>query len=84
MTLRPLTLRHINRATLARQLLLERSDTRAPAAIERLIGLQAQLPQPPFVGLWSRLNDFVVGDLSDSSAAKTSCAPRPCARRCIY
>src|SRR4051812_26326410 len=53
-----LSARELNRATLARQLLLERSDLEAETAIERLAGLQAQLAMPPFVGLWTRLADF--------------------------
>ena len=53
-----LTLRDLNRATLARQMLLEREAVPVPAAIERLVGLQAQLASAPFVGLWSRLKDF--------------------------
>ncbi len=55
---RILTLRELNRATLARQLLLKRSSMSVPDAIERLIGLQAQLPVAPYVGLWTRLDNF--------------------------
>jgi hypothetical protein len=55
---RVLTRRELNRATLARQLLLERHDAGVEDAIERLIGLQAQDVPPPYIGLWSRLRDF--------------------------
>jgi hypothetical protein len=48
----------LNRATLARQVLLERSDTSALEAVEHLMGLQAQLAKAPFIALWSRLRDF--------------------------
>lgn len=61
---RILTLRELNRATLARQLLLERASLPVPAAIERLVGLQAQLPVAPYVGLWARLRDFQRDDLA--------------------
>ena len=50
-----LSLRQINRATLARQMLLAREPTPPLRAIERLVGLQAQWPRPPFLGLWSRV-----------------------------
>jgi hypothetical protein len=58
------TLRQLNRATLARQMLLERKALSAPAAIELLGGLQAQLAQAPFIGLWTRLQDFARSDLA--------------------
>jgi hypothetical protein len=59
-----LTLRELNRATLARQMLLERDTLPVPAAIERLVGQQAQLSSAPFVGLWTRLHDFRREDLA--------------------
>jgi hypothetical protein len=61
---RILKLRELNRATLARQMLLERETLSAPAAIERLVGLQAQLASAPYVGLWTRLRDFQREDLA--------------------
>ncbi|MEV4172550.1 winged helix DNA-binding domain-containing protein [Nonomuraea sp. NPDC049709] len=57
--------RALNRATLARQLLLDRSDMPALDAVAHLGGLQAQEPQEPFVGLWSRLRAFHPAVLSD-------------------
>ncbi|MFD6435640.1 winged helix DNA-binding domain-containing protein [Streptomyces venezuelae] len=57
--------RTLNRATLARQLLLDRADMPALDAVAHLCGLQAQEPQEPFVGLWSRLRAFEQGALSD-------------------
>lgn len=55
--------RELGRATLARQLLLKRADVSVTAALEALAGMQAQVPRPPFVGLWSRVANFAREDL---------------------
>ena len=57
--------RALNRATLARQLLLDRADLPVLDAVTHLCGLQAQEPQEPFVGLWSRLRAFDPATLSE-------------------
>lgn len=56
--------RALNRALLARQLLLRRSPLSLLAAIEHLVGLQSQLPTPPYFGLWARLAEFDPEELS--------------------
>jgi hypothetical protein len=56
--------RQLNRATLARQLLLEREKLPAIDAVERLAGLQAQEPRPPFLGLWTRLSGVAREELT--------------------
>jgi hypothetical protein len=58
MTERTLTQRHLNRALLARQLLLERSTLSIPAAVDQVGGLQTQYAPSGYVGLWTRLAGF--------------------------
>jgi hypothetical protein len=55
---RVLTQRELNRATLARQMLLSRRRLPVVAAVERLAGLRGQWSPSPYVGLWSRLAGF--------------------------
>jgi hypothetical protein len=55
---RLLTRRELNRALLARQLLLAREPLTAVRAVERLGGLQAQSTQVPYLSLWTRLEGF--------------------------
>ena len=55
---RVLTLRELNRATLARQLLLQRKRLAPATVIERLVGMQAQWAPAPYVGIWTRTTNF--------------------------
>jgi hypothetical protein len=60
----PFGLRALNRATLARQMLLAREKATVLGVIERLVALQAQWPKPPFVGVWTRAQQFRREDLT--------------------
>jgi hypothetical protein len=55
---RVLSRRELNRAVLARQLLLERGRGSLPRTLERVAGLQAQYAPSMYIGLWSRLASF--------------------------
>ena len=61
---RVLSVRDLNRALLARQLLLERSKLPLAKALDRIGGIQAQYAPSSYIGLWSRLPKFELGDLT--------------------
>jgi len=65
-----LSIAQLNRATLARQLLLERSRLDPVAAAEQIGGLQAQEPASPYLGLWTRLRSFDAADLDAAFRAR--------------
>lgn len=74
--MRTLDRRVLNRTTLHRQLLLERADVPVRAAVERLVAVQAQEPNAPYIGLWNRLarfrQDDLTGLLHDRAVVRTS------------
>ena len=63
-TERALSRRILNRTLLARQLLLERVRRPALDVVEHLVGMQAQEPLDPYVGLWTRIDGFDPSELS--------------------
>src|SRR5262245_61708206 len=65
-----LTRRDLNRATLARQLLLRREPLPVPDAVRRVVAIQAQEPPSPYVGLWNRLDPFDPADLDAAFAGR--------------
>lgn len=67
-----LTRTALNRALLARQHLLARTTEPVPAVVAHLIGLQAQNPWSPYVGLWSRRAGFVHDEIGSALVERTA------------
>ena len=67
----PLTADDLNRATLARQLLLAREPVTVPEAVRRIGAVQAQEPPSPYVALWNRVDGFDPADLDAAFADGT-------------
>lgn len=65
-----LSQRALNRATLARQMLLERTSLSALETMEHLVGMQSQVPRAPYIGLWARLTGFEAEELAALMAAR--------------
>jgi hypothetical protein len=63
-----ITAHALNRATLARQLLLDREPLGVEDAVRRVVALQAQQPASPYIALWNRLSDFDPAGLDASVA----------------
>jgi hypothetical protein len=66
-----LSSRQLNRATLARQLLLGREPVSVAEGVRRVVALQAQEPPSPYLALWNRLEAFDAGELDAGLAERT-------------
>ena len=64
-----ITERELNRATLARQLLLDRAPLSVTDAMRRVVALQAQQPASAYLALWNRLADFDPAELDEAFAS---------------
>lgn len=63
--------RALNRATLARQLLLRREPIGVARAVRRVVALQAQQPASPYLALWNRVAGFDPTELDEAFADGT-------------
>lgn len=70
--MRTLTARELNRALLARQLLLERVRLPVPRAVEKMAGLQAQYAPAMYLGLWSRLAGLTRPEVTEALERRTA------------
>ena len=65
-----LTLGELNRATLARQLLLRRERLDVVDAVRRIVAIQAQEPASVYIALWNRLEPFDPAGLDAAFAGR--------------
>lgn len=65
----PLTHRQLNRATLARQMLLRREPVGVVDAVRRVAAIQAQEPASPYLALWNRIEGFDPAELDRAFTA---------------
>ncbi|MEW1923120.1 winged helix DNA-binding domain-containing protein [Streptomyces sp. NPDC088360] len=63
--------RELNRATLSRQLLLERQSLTVQDGVRRVVALQAQHPASPYLALWNRLAGFTPAGLDAAFADRS-------------
>jgi hypothetical protein len=64
------TARELNRATLARQLLLDREPLGVTDGARCVVALQAQQPASPYIALWNRLTGFDPAELDSAFARR--------------
>lgn len=67
-----LTERALNRALLARQMLLDRAPATVPEALDRMAGLQAQYAPAMYIGLWSRVDGLARADVTEALERRTA------------
>ncbi|MFD9408200.1 winged helix DNA-binding domain-containing protein [Streptomyces sp. NPDC059989] len=66
-----ITALELNRATLSRQLLLQREPLSVPDGVRRVVALQAQHPASPYIALWNRLTGFAPAELDAAFAGRS-------------
>ncbi|MGW4892630.1 winged helix DNA-binding domain-containing protein [Kitasatospora sp. NPDC004240] len=67
-----ITAKELNRATLARQLLLGRERLDVGRALRRVVAVQAQQPASPYLALWNRIEGFDPADLDAALADRSA------------